>query len=135
MHSIFTRIVNGEIPCYKVAETDSCLAFLDINPNREGHTLCIPKKQIDQWVDLSDETLKDLVLFSKKVARAIKEVVPCQRVGMSVIGLDVPHVHIHLIPLDKPEDMTFTSKEKVDDFQMKLLCERLQKRYSQLSDE
>ena len=107
MPSIFTRIINGEIPCYKIAETEDYLAFLDINPLMKGHTLCIPKKEIDYIFDLDDETISGLMVFSKKVAKAIKEVIPCNRVGVTVVGDEVPHAHIHLIPFNTVHDMMF----------------------------
>jgi histidine triad (HIT) family protein len=110
MASIFTKIVNGEIPCYKVAETDDFLAFLDVNPNTKGHTLCIPKKEIDKIFDLDEATYNGLMRFSRKVAIAIEKTIECKRVGVSVIGLEVPHVHVHLIPLHTMEDVRFTSK-------------------------
>lgn len=111
MASIFTKIVNGEIPCYKIAETDKFLAFLDVNPNSKGHTLCIPKVEIDKIFDLDDKTFNDLMSFSKYVAKAIELAVPCKRIGMTVIGLEVPHAHVHLIPLHTMEDARFIKKE------------------------
>ena len=110
MSSIFTKIVNGEIPAYKVAETDKFLAFLDINPNAKGHTLCILKEEIDKWYDVDDQRFTDLMAFSKKVALAIEETITCKRVGLSIIGLEVPHVHVHLIPINTMDDMSFDSK-------------------------
>ena len=110
MASIFSKIISGEIPSYKIHEDDKFLAFLDINPNSIGHTLCIPKEEIDQIFDLDDKTLSELIIFSKKVANAIKKAVVCERVGMSVIGLEVPHVHVHLIPINNMDDMSFDSK-------------------------
>lgn len=110
MASIFTKIVNGDIPCYKVAETDEFLAFLDVNPNSEGHTLCIPKKEVDKLFDLDDETYNGLMAFSRRVAIAIKKAIPCKRVGMTVIGLEVPHAHVHLIPLHTMDDARFIKK-------------------------
>ncbi|MCR4828386.1 MAG: HIT family protein [Bacteroidales bacterium] len=107
MASIFSRIVAGEIPCYKVAETDECLAFLDVNPVVKGHVLCIPKKEVDYIFDLDDEQYVSLQLFSRRVARALKTVVPCIKVGVAVVGLDVPHTHIHLVPLNQPGDLSF----------------------------
>src|SRR5512138_3778934 len=107
MASIFTRIVNGEIPCHKVAEDDRFLAFLDINPLAIGHTLVIPKKETDYIFDIEDEELKDLFLFAKTVALAVENVVPCQRIGIAVVGLEVPHAHIHLIPLQTIYDIDF----------------------------
>jgi len=110
MASIFTKIISGEISSYKIYEDENYLAFLDINPNALGHTLCIPKKEIDQIFDLDDQTLSGLMIFSKKVARAIKKAVVCKRVGISVIGLEVPHVHVHLIPINNMDDMSFETK-------------------------
>jgi len=113
MASIFTKIINGEIPCYKVAETEDFLAFLDINPNAKGHTLCIPKKEENKIFDLSEEEYLDLMKFSRKVARAVRKVIDCKRVGMTVIGLEVPHVHVHLIPLTTMEDARFIQKQQL----------------------
>jgi len=112
MSSIFTKIVNGEIPCYKAAETENHLAFLDINPIAKGHLLAIPKQEVDYLFDLEDEEYKDLMLFSKKVAIALKQVIPCTRVGVAVIGLEVPHAHVHLIPIKGIYDIDF-SKPKL----------------------
>ena len=119
MASIFTKIVNGEIPCYKVAETDDFLAFLDVNPNSKGHTLCIPKKEVDKIFDLDEATYTGLMQFSREVAIAIEKAIPCKRVGMSVIGLEVPHAHVHLIPLHSMEDARFLQKDKltIEEFQ------------------
>ena len=111
MASIFTKIINGEIPCYKVAETERFLAFLDINPNTKGHTLCIPKVEVDKIFDLDKEAYANLLEFSRTVAIAIEKTIPCKRVGMTVIGLEVPHAHVHLIPLNSMEDARFLSKE------------------------
>lgn len=108
--SIFTKIVNGEIPSYKVAEDDNYLAFLDVNPNAKGHTLCIPKKEIDKIFDMDDELYLGLMKFSKKVAIALEKTVPCKRVGMAVVGLEVPHAHVHLIPLNEMDEMRFQNK-------------------------
>jgi histidine triad (HIT) family protein len=110
MSSIFSKIVNGEIPCYKVAEDDNFLAFLDVNPNALGHTLCVPKKEIDKLFDLDDELYLGLMQFSKKVAIALEKTVPCKRIGMTVIGLEVPHAHVHLIPLNEMDDIRFQKK-------------------------
>jgi histidine triad (HIT) family protein len=110
MPSIFTKIVNGEIPCYKIAEDDQFLAFLDVNPNTKGHTLCIPKKEIDKLFDLDDNLFIGLMAFSKKIAKALEKTIPCNRVGLSVIGLEVPHAHVHLIPLNEMNDMRFHNK-------------------------
>ena len=110
MSSLFSKIVKGQIPCYKVAETNDFLAFLDINPNAKGHTLCIPKKEIDELFELDNNTYNGLMKFSREVAIALKKTIPCKRIGMSVIGLEVPHVHIHLIPINTMEDMQFIKK-------------------------
>ena len=112
MASIFSRIIAGEIPCYKVAENDHCIAFLDINPIREGHTLVIPKEEVDYIFDLSEELLKELHTFAAKVAKGIEKIVPCSRIGMAVIGLEVPHAHIHLIPIDGILDIDFSKPKK-----------------------
>lgn len=110
MSSIFTKIVNGEIPCYKIAEDDNFLAFLDVNPNAKGHTLCIPKQEIDKIFDLEDDLYLELMQFSKKIAVALEKAVPCKRIGMAVIGLEVPHAHVHLIPLNEMDEMRFQNK-------------------------
>ena len=109
MPSIFTKIVKGEIPSYKVAESEYCYAFLDINPLAKGHTLVIPKKEVDYILDLDDQLYNDLFAFAKKVGKAVEKVVPCKRMGMIVFGLDVPHAHIHLIPINKSSEMNFSS--------------------------
>ncbi len=108
MATIFTKIIKGEIPSYKVAEDDRFYAFLDINPLHEGHTLVVPKQETDYIFDLDDATLSDLILFSKKVGRAIEKAVPCQRIGIAVIGLEVPHCHVHLVPMNTMDDINFT---------------------------
>ena len=110
MSGIFSKIIAGEIPCYKVHEDENCFAFLDINPNAVGHTLCVTKKEVDKIFDLSEEDYSQLMQFSRKVALAMGKAIPCKRVGMSVIGLEVPHVHVHLIPLHVMEDATFQKK-------------------------
>lgn len=107
MASIFTKIVNGEIPSYKVAETEKFLAFLDISPLAVGHTLVIPKKEIDYIFNVDDELLQELIVFAKTVALAIEKVIPCKRIGVTVIGIEVPHAHIHLIPINQVSDMNF----------------------------
>jgi histidine triad (HIT) family protein len=109
--SIFSKIISGEIPCYKVAETEDFLAFLDIYPNAIGHTLCIPKKEVDKLFDLDESTYDGLMAFSRTIALAIEKAVPCLRVGMTVIGLEVPYAHVHLIPLNGMEDAQFIKKE------------------------
>lgn len=108
MASIFTKIIDGEIPSYKVAETEKFYAFLDIRPNTRGHTLCIPKKEVDKIFDLNEELYMELMAFSRKVALAIEKTIPCNRVGMAAVGLEVPHVHIHLIPLNELSDIDFS---------------------------
>ncbi len=110
MSSIFTKIVQGEIPCYKIAEDENFLAFLDVNPNAKGHTLCIPKQEIDKIFDLEDDLFLGLMQFSKKIAIALEKTIPCKRIGMSVIGLEVPHAHVHLIPLNEMNEMRFQDK-------------------------
>ena len=112
MSTIFSKIVAGEIPCYKIAEDDKHFAFLDINPVAPGHTLVIPKKEVSYIFDLTDEEYTALQLFAKKVALALKKAMPCERIGVTVIGLEVPHTHIHLIPITKESDMNF-SKPKL----------------------
>ena len=107
MPSIFTRIIQGEIPCYKVAESERCFAFLDINPLAKGHTLIVPKKEVDYLFDVEDELYVDLMRFAKKVAIALEKAVPCERIGVTVIGLEVPHAHVHLIPINALNDMNF----------------------------
>ncbi|WP_431110767.1 HIT family protein [Winogradskyella poriferorum] len=125
MATLFTKIINGEIPSYKVAETDDFFAFLDINPNSKGHTLCIPKKEVDKIFDLDEETYMGLMQFSRRVALAIEKVIPCQRVGMSVIGLEVPHVHVHLIPLHTMENARFTHKEKLTSEEFEAIAQKI----------
>ena len=110
MATIFTKIIAGEIPCYKVAENDDYFAFLDVNPNAQGHTLVVPKKEENKLFDLSKEEYLSLMDFSYRVAKAIEQTISCERVGMSVIGLEVPHVHVHLIPLNTMADIQFTKK-------------------------
>jgi histidine triad (HIT) family protein len=107
MATIFTKIINGDIPCYKVAEDADYFAFLDINPLREGHTLVVPKSETDYIFDLGDDQLSGLILFSKKIAKAIKKAIPCKRIGVAILGLEVPHAHIHLVPMDSMDDVNF----------------------------
>ncbi|MEO6884077.1 MAG: HIT family protein [Bacteroidia bacterium] len=113
MATIFSKIINGEIPCHKIAETDSCLAFLDISPLTEGHVLVIPKKEIDNFFDIEDAEYTALTLFAKKISQAIKKSIPCKKVGVAVIGLEVPHAHIHLIPINRVSDMNFALPKKI----------------------
>lgn len=126
MPSIFTRIVAGEIPSYKVAEDNQFYAFLDISPMSKGHTLVIPKKEIDYIFDVEDDVLRDMIIFSKKVAKAIKEALPCQRVGMMVLGMEVPHAHIHLVPINKESDMNLSNPRlKLKDEEFKDIAEKI----------
>lgn len=110
MSTIFTKIINGEIPAYKVAEDDNFLAFLDVNPNAQGHTLCIPKQEINKLFDMDEDLYLGLMQFSRKVAIALEKTVPCKRVGVAVVGLEVPHAHVHLIPLNNMDEMRFINK-------------------------
>ena len=110
MSSIFSKIISGEIPCYKIAENDDFLAFLDVNPNAVGHTLCIPKNEINKFFDIDTDLYIKLMLFAKTVAVALEKTVVCKRVGMAVIGLEVPHAHVHLIPLNEMDEMRFVNK-------------------------
>lgn len=126
MPSIFTKIINGEIPCYKIAEDDNFLAFLDVNPNAKGHTLCIPKKEINKLFDLDDDTYIGLMQFSKKIAVALEKTVPCKRIGMTVIGLEVPHAHVHLIPLNEMQEMTFKYKVSLTKEEFEALAKEIQ---------
>jgi histidine triad (HIT) family protein len=126
MSSIFTKIVNGEIPCYKIAEDANFLAFLDVNPNAKGHTLCIPKQEIDQLFEIEDELYLDLMQFSKKIATALQKTVPCKRIGMAAIGLEVPHAHIHLIPLNEMDEMRFQNKVTMTKEEFEALAKEIQ---------
>ena len=126
MSSIFTKIVNGEIPCYKIAEDDNFLAFLDVNPNAIGHTLCIPKQEINKIFDLDDALYLGLMQFSKKIAIALEKAVPCKRIGMSVIGLEVPHAHVHLIPLNEMDEMRFQNKVRLSKEEFEALAKKIE---------
>ena len=127
MSTLFTKIVSGEIPCHKVAEDEDFLAFLDINPNAKGHTLCIPKKETNKLFDLDEGEYVSLMLFSRKVAFALEKTVPCKRVGTAVIGLEVPHVHVHLIPLSDMKDATFQHKVAMSSEELSTLAKAIQK--------
>lgn len=126
MSSIFTKIVNGEIPAYKIAEDNNYLAFLDVNPNAKGHTLCIPKQEIDKIFDMDDELYLGLMKFSKKIAIALEKTVPCKRVGIAVVGLEVPHAHVHLIPLNHMDEMRFHNKVSLSKEEFETLAKSIQ---------
>ncbi|MFD1603810.1 HIT family protein [Flavobacterium artemisiae] len=126
MSSIFTKIVNGEIPCYKIAEDENYLAFLDVNPNAKGHTLCIPKQEIDKIFDMEEELYLGLMKFAKKVAVALEKTVPCKRVGIAVVGLEVPHAHVHLIPLNEMDEMRFIDKVSLTKEEFEALAKDIQ---------
>ena len=125
MATIFTKIVRGEIPCHKIAETDEFLAFLDVFPVAKGHTLVIPKIEVDYLFDLDDTHFAALMLFAKEVAVAVEKVVPCKRIGVSVIGLEVPHAHVHLIPLNSMADMDFSKKTSFPPSEMEALAAQI----------
>ena len=130
MASVFSKIVSGEIPSNKVAETENCLAFLDISPLAEGHVLVVPKKEVDYIFDLEDKTFTELQLFSKQVAKAIKKVIPCKRVGVAVIGLEVPHAHIHLVPINHVGDIDFSkSKMQPSKEQLEFIAKKISDAY------
>ncbi len=126
MSSIFTKIVQGEIPSYKIAEDDKFLAFLDVNPNSKGHTLCIPKQEINKIFDIEDDLYLGLMQFSKKIAVALEKAVPCKRVGMAVIGLEVPHAHVHLIPLNEMDEMRFQNKVSLSKEEFEAIVKAIQ---------
>ena len=126
MSSLFTKIIQGEIPCHKVAENEDFIAFLDINPNTKGHTLCVPKKEIDKIFDMEKTHYSRLMDFSYDVAHAIEKAIPCQRVGMAVVGLEVPHVHVHLIPLHSMDDMRFSQKETLTQEEFEAVAQSIQ---------
>ena len=125
MPSIFTQIINKEIPCHKIAENDRFIAFLDINPNAKGHTLCVPKQEINKIFDMPEKLYLDLMRFSREVAIALEKTVPCKRVGVSVIGLEVPHVHVHLIPLNDMKQMTFQHKVTQSEAELNALAKQI----------
>ena len=125
MSSIFSKIVSGEIPCYKIDENDKCLAFLDINPNSFGHTLCILKREEDYVFDLDDDEYISLMNFSKKIARALEKSVTCERIAMSVVGLEVPHVHVHLIPINTMQDLDFSNNLKLEKDNFEEVCNKI----------
>lgn len=123
MPTLFTKIIKGEIPAYKVAETEDFLAFLDISPNAKGHALCIPKKEVDKIFDLEEDTYQELMRFSRKVALALEKAISCNRIGMAVVGLEVPHVHVHLIPLNSMGDMNFGRNLSFSEEEFKKIAE------------
>jgi histidine triad (HIT) family protein len=126
MSSIFSKIIAGEIPCYRIAEDENYLAFLDVNPNAKGHTLCIPKQEINKLFDLQDQAYLGLMAFAKKVAVALEKTVPCKRIGMAVIGLEVPHAHVHLIPLNEMDEMRFQNKVSLSPEEFIALAQAIQ---------
>ena len=130
MASVFSKIISKEIPCYKIAENQDFIAFLDINPNSLGHTLCVPKIEVDNFLDLEKKSFDKLMSFSRNVALAIKQVVPCKRIGMSLIGLEVPHVHVHLIPISNMKDMQFIKKIKLNHNQFDSLSKEINSIYT-----
>ncbi|TFG77289.1 MAG: HIT family protein [Flavobacteriales bacterium] len=125
MASIFTKIIKGEIPSYKIAETEKFFAFLDINPNAKGHTLCVPKREVDKITDLDRDTYLGLMDFAIKIGRALEATVRCKRVGMNVIGLEVPHVHVHLIPLNEMKEATFQHKVRLSPAEFEALADKI----------
>lgn len=130
MATVFTRIINGELPAYKVAETDDYLAFLDIRPMQEGHTLCVPKREVDYYFDLTDEELAGLTIFSKRVAAAIEKVIDCNRIATAVLGLEVPHAHLHLVPIQTERDFGFGRSVEVTKERMQELADLISKTYA-----
>ncbi len=130
MSTIFTKIVNGEIPCYKIAEDENYLAFLDVNPNAKGHILCIPKFEIDKIFDMDEAHYLGLMHFARKVAIALEKSIPCKRIGMSVIGLEVPHAHVHLIPLNEMDEMRFQNKVRFSEEEFLAIAKAVQENFS-----
>tara|TARA_B100001146_G_scaffold225185_1_gene247427 strand:+ start:20402 stop:20791 length:390 start_codon:yes stop_codon:yes gene_type:complete len=127
MATVFTKIIEGEIPSYKILEDENFIAFLDINPNAKGHTLCVPKEEVDKLFDLGEHMYLQLMQFSRRVAKALEKAVPCKRVGMSVVGLEVPHVHVHLIPINEMKDMTFQHKVSLTEEEFTALAAQIKK--------
>ena len=125
MASVFTKIISGELPAYIIHENDKFISFLDVNPNAKGHTLCVPKQEVDKLFDLDEELYLELMIYSRKVALALDKSVECKRVGLSVIGLEVPHVHVHLIPLNTMEDARFVNKQALTDDEFKSLASKI----------
>ena len=129
MDSIFSKIISGQLPSFKIAEDDKHFAFLDINPNSIGHTLCVTKKQVDKLLDLTQEEYLNLMAFSRRVAKAIEKSVPCNRISLSVIGLEVPHVHVHLIPIKNMDEATFRVKIKLTDKKMAEIADQIKSNF------
>lgn len=127
MSSIFTKIINNEIPCYKIVEDENYLAFLDVNPNAKGHTLCIPKQEINKIFDMEETLYLGLMQFSRKVAIALEKTIECKRIGVAVVGLEVPHAHVHLIPLQEMDDMRFQRKVSLTKEEFEALAMAIQK--------
>jgi histidine triad (HIT) family protein len=127
MSSIFTKIINGEIPAYKITENEKFLAFLDVNPNAKGHTLCIPKQEINKIFEMDEDLYLELMQFSRKIAIALEKAMECKRVGMAVVGLEVPHVHVHLIPLNEMDEMRFSNKVKLEKEEFDRIVKKIQK--------
>lgn len=125
MESIFTKIINGDIPCYKISENEHCVAFLDINPNAKGHVLCVPKKQVDKLFDLDKQNYQALMDFCHQVAQALQKAMDCNRVGMAVVGLEVPHAHVHLIPINHIDQMTFQNKVTLSSAEFEEIAQRI----------
>lgn len=125
MATLFTKIVSGEIPCYKIAENENFLAFLDVNPNAKGHTLCIPKKEINKIFEIEEDLYLGLMQFSKTIAQALEKTISCKRIGMAVIGLEVPHAHVHLIPLNEMDEMRFQNKVSLTKEEFEDLAEQI----------
>ena len=128
MASIFTKIINGEIPCYKIAENDDFIAFLDVNPNAKGHTLCVSKMEIDKLFDMESNHFLALMEFSRTIAKALEQSISCKRIGMAVIGLEVPHTHVHLIPLNEMDEMRFEKKVKLSSEEMQEIAEKIKEK-------
>jgi histidine triad (HIT) family protein len=129
MASIFTKIIEGEIPCHKIAEDHKFIAFLDINPNAKGHTLCVPKEEVDKIFDLGEQDYLQLMQFSRQVAKALERTIDCKRIGIAVIGLEVPHVHVHLIPINEMQDMTFQHKVEMSQEELASLATEIGKNF------
>ena len=133
METLFTKIINGEIPSYKVAEDAYSFAFLDINPNTKGHVLCVPRRAVDKIFDLAEEDYQQLMSFSRRVALAMRTVVSCKRIVMSIIGLEVPHAHVHLIPIEKMGDASFQNKTEVSAEEMKSIADQIAHAFDELA--